>query len=172
MDVREVVAGVGVARILRQRALGQPPRFLEPIDLVIREGQRGLEPPVVAVRRGERLEEGHPLLLAIARAREADRAAGLVDEHRVAWELRDVLVDEVEAACRLAADQRAERLDVLPLTTRGARHDLARLVDCRARRGRIAMSDGHEGDARVRQRETLVRLHRRRERIVGTGAVR
>src|SRR5438046_1060436 len=90
----------------------------------------------------------------------------------IAWALRDVLVDEVEAARRLAADQRAERLDVLPLTPRGARHDLARLVDCRARRGRIAMSDGHEGDARVRQREPLVRLHRRRERIVGTGAVR
>src|SRR5262249_51275486 len=65
IHVRDVVAGVGVAGILRERALRQPPGVVEASDLVIGECQGGLEPPVVAIRGGQALDESSPPLLAI-----------------------------------------------------------------------------------------------------------
>src|SRR5262249_39524358 len=91
VDVREVVAGVGVSRELLERALRQSTRLLEAIDLVIGEGERGLKPPVVAVCRGQPLQEVDTLLLAIGCAREPDGAARLVYEQRVARKLPHVL---------------------------------------------------------------------------------
>src|SRR5205807_657275 len=85
-DVGEVVAGVGVARVLLERALRQPARLLEAVHLVVGEGQRRLKPPVVAVGGGQALEEDGTLLLAVAAAREADGAARLVDQEGVARE--------------------------------------------------------------------------------------
>ena len=83
-DVGDIVARVGIAGILLERALGQPAGLVEAPRLVMREGQRGLKPPVVAVGRGEALEEGLAKLLAVRAPAEADGAAGLVDEERVA----------------------------------------------------------------------------------------
>ena len=100
----DVVAGVGVAWILRERALGEPPRLRVAAHLVIGEGEGGLEPPVLAVGGCQPLEESAAELLAIRPPREADRAARLVDEQGVARELRHVLVDQGEATRGLAGD--------------------------------------------------------------------
>ena len=78
--VGDVVAGVGVARMLGQRALGQDARLLEPSHLVVRERERGLIPPVVPVSGRQPLDERAPVLLAIRAAREADAAARLVHQ--------------------------------------------------------------------------------------------
>ena len=171
VDVSEVVAGVGVARVLLQRALGQTPGLLVAVDLVVREGQRRLEPPVVAVRRGQALEKRHAVLLAVGAAGEADGAAGLVDEQRVARELRHVLGDQVEPAARLAADQRAQRVDVLALAPGGAGDRLARPPHRGPRGRRVAVGHGHQGQAGVRDRESVVRLQGRRERLLDAGSV-
>ena len=139
---------------------------------MVREGEGGLEPPVVAVGGGEPLHEGDAILLAIAPAREGDGIARLVRHHRVARELADVLVDEGEPARRLPCDERAQRLDVLPLAPGRSRHALARPPRRRARRCRVALDEGEQGEARVRHREVRIRGESRRERFLGPRAVR
>ena len=171
-DVGDVVAGVGVARILLERALRQAPRFLEPAHLVIGEGQRGLEPPVLAVRGGQTLEKGQAELLAICAPAEADAAAGLVHEQGVARKLHHVLVDEVEPASGLTGDDGGQRLHVLPLAPGCASHEPARPGDGGARRPRVPLEEGEERSARVSEREPLIGRHRRREALISAEAVR
>src|SRR5262249_62071900 len=108
-EVGDAGGGGGGAGIRGEQALRQPPRLFETAHLVVGEAQRRMEPPVVAVRGGQTLEEGRAELLAVAPAAQADRAAGLVDEERIARELRHVLVDQVEAARRVASDESVER---------------------------------------------------------------
>jgi hypothetical protein len=91
------------------------------------------------------LQERHAALLAVGPAGEADGAAGLVDEQRVAREVLHVLVDQLEAPGRVAADERAQRLDVLPLPPCRAGRGLACAGGGRARRRRVADRDRHEG---------------------------
>src|SRR5262245_43397324 len=112
------------------------------------------------------------MLLAVAASGEADGAAGLVDQQRVARKLRDVLVDETEAAAGLARDQRAQRRDVLPLAPRGSSHGLARLAGRRSRRRRVALGDGEQRRARVSQGEPRVGLDRGREICIRSRPVR
>src|SRR5215472_18046816 len=68
-DVGEVVGGVGVGRILLERAFGEPSRLLEAVDLVVGEPKGRLIPPVVAVNGGEALHEGYPAGLSVGPAR-------------------------------------------------------------------------------------------------------
>jgi hypothetical protein len=172
VNVRQVVAGVGVGRVLRERAIGQTPRLLEPIDLVVREGERGLKPPVVAIRGSQALQKRHTLLLAIARAGEADGAARLVDEQSVARELRDVLIDQRQPARRLTCEQRAERLDVLPLASGRPADDVPRLLGRRARRRRVALGHGNHRQPGVCDGQPLVGLDGLGKRLPGARAVR
>src|SRR5207249_4508933 len=111
-------------------------------------------------------------LLAVAPAAQADRAARLVDEERIARELRHVLVDQIEAARRVASDERVERLDVLPLAPRRPGHGSARRLGGRARRRGVALDDGHQRDAAVSQRQSFVGFHGRREARLGAGTER
>ena len=170
-DVGQVVSGARVAGILIERRLGQPARLLEPVHFVIGEGERRLEPPVVPVGGSEPLEEGHAVLLAIAAAGQRDRAAGLVHEHRVAWELGHVLVHQRQAARGLSGDERAHRLDVLPLAPRGAAHGLAGARGGGARRRRVSLHRGEERAPHVRQGQPLVGGERGREALLRAGAV-
>ncbi len=170
-DVGQVVGRARVAGILVERRLGQPARLVEAVHLVIGEGERGLEPPVVPVGGSEALEEGHAVLLAIAAAGQRDGAAGLVDEHRVARELGHVLVHQREAARGLARDEGAHRLDVLPLAPGGAVHRLAGARGGGARGRRVPLHRGEERLPHVRQRQPLVGGERGREALLRAGAV-
>ena len=131
-----------------------------------------MEPPVVAVRGSQTLEEGRAELLAVAPAAQADRAARLVDEERIARELRHVLVDQIEAARGFSSDERAQRLDVLPLAPRRPGHGSARRLGGRARRRGVALDDGDQRDAAVSQRESFVGFHGCREARLGAGPER
>ena len=124
-DMRDVVAGIGVGRVLRQRALGEAARLRKAALLVIDEAQRGEKPPVLPEGGRQALEEGRPVGLAVRAAAQADAAAGLIHQERVARELRHVLVDEGKPARGLTADQRRQRRHVLALAPAGARHALA-----------------------------------------------
>src|SRR6185503_3642803 len=170
-DVGQVVGRARVARVLIERRLGQPPRLVEAVHLVIGEGERGLEPPVVAVGRGEALQESHAVLLAIAPAGQGDRAARLVDEHRVAGELLHVLVHQREAARGLARDEGADRLDVLPLAPGGAVHGLAGAPGGGPRGRAVALHRGEKREPHVSQGQPLVGRERGREALLGSGAV-
>ena len=139
---------------------------------MIREGEGGLEPPVLAVGRGQALEKGQAKLLAIRPPREADGAAGLVDEQCIARELRHVLVDESEAARGLAADERGQRLHVLPLAPGGAGREIPRPADGRPRRRAVTPEEREERRPRVGQGEALVGRDGCGEALLGAGAVR
>src|SRR5262249_48276085 len=125
----------------------------------------------VAVGRGQALEERHPPLLAIAPAREADGAARLVDQQRVARELADVLIDERETTDGVAAEERAHRLHVLTLAARRAADRLARALDGGLRRRGVAADGREQGHARVGDGEPVVCLQRGGEVLLAAGAV-
>ena len=171
LDVGQVVRRARVARVLLERGLRQPARLLEPVHLMVGEGERRLEPPVVPVRGRQPLEEGHPVLLAIAAAGQGDGAARLVDQHRVAREVLHVLVHQREAARGLAGHEGARRLHVLALAPGRAGHGLARAARGGARRCGIALHRGQERSPHVRHREAVVGRERRREALLGAGAV-
>src|SRR5262245_51046964 len=113
-DVRDVVARVGVPRILTERKLGQAARLGITADLVVAEPERGLKPPVVAVVRSELFHERHAILLAVFAPAQADRAGRLVHQQGVAGEFLHVLLDQPKPAGALATGARSQRLYVLP----------------------------------------------------------
>ena len=127
---------------------------------------------MVAVRERQPFDERDAEFLAVRAPAETDRAAGLVDQQRVARELAHVLLDEGEPAGGLAAGDRRQRLHVLPLAPRRAADQPARALDRRLRRGAVALEERDERRARVRERELTVARHRGGERLIGAVAVR
>jgi hypothetical protein len=165
------VGGARVARVLLERRFRQPPRLREAVHLVVGERERRLEPPVVAVGGSEALEEGHPVLLAIAPAGQGDGATGLVHQHRVARELGHVLLHQREAPRGLPRHEGVDRLRVPPFAAGRARCGLARAAGGGARAGPVAPYRGQQRLPHVGQREMVVGGEGRREAVLGAGPV-
>ena len=83
-----------------------------------------------------------------------------------------MLVDQREPARRLAAEERAHRLDVLPLAPRRAGDGLARPGGGPPRARCIADDGRVERRAGVGDRQVIVRLERGAEGLLGAGAER
>ena len=115
-----------------------------------------MKPPVIDIGGSQALDERHAMHFAVGPTGEADGAAGLVDEKRVARELRHVLVDEGKSPRSLAGHECGQGLDMLALAPRGAGRQLPGPVDGDPRGRAVAPEQREERGPRVGHGEALV----------------
>ncbi len=169
------VRGMGAARKSGECRLDVAPPAIVHLQLDFRESKLGAEPPIVAVVRRQRLDEGQLLDLAAGATGEADQAehAGRRRQrHRVARPGLHMLGDRRHGCGPLAGQDHVEDGDVASLALGRAAGKLARLGKRRLGLMAAAQHLLGPGERDMAERETLVGRHGPREAGVDLVAAR
>ena len=140
-EMGEGMRAIAIAPVPGQGPLDHRARLVVPADLRQCHPAMPLEPPILAIVRGEPVEEVGKVLLASRKPRHADQSAlvgGQAEHQRVARPSLHVGAQRGQRGDRLAGEQRPKDLGLAPLARRDALGERGGQGEVRAHRLQLA----------------------------------